>query len=140
MTVMKQLVSFLSKYLSPSQFFTANDVKQEIVLETKMAGIWQGYIHIDGKDIKPIWFLLKVSGSFEVFVSPFDKDPFRFTGIWEISDNYFSAAFNGSTDTCILEGVMNEEGNSIKGDIIIQGDLVEIIDSETTNGIFILKK
>jgi hypothetical protein len=137
---MKQLVRFLSKYLSPAQLFSTDVMEQEIDTETEMAGIWQGYIHVDGKDIKPIWFLLKDSGSFEVFVSPFDKDPFRLTGIWEISDNYFSAAFNGRTDKWILEGVMNEERNSIKGDIIIQGDLIEIIDSETTNGVFILKK
>ena len=137
---MKQFVNFLSKYLSPGYSGSTNQDEDILDIESGMAGIWQGYIHVDGKDIQPIWFLLKADGGFEVFVSPFEKDPFRFNGIWEINDNYFSAVFNGRTDTWILEGKMNEEADSIKGDIVIQGDLAEIIDSETTNGIFILKK
>jgi len=109
-------------------------------IELQMAGIWQGYMQVDGKEIQPVWFLLKADSGFEVFVSPFEKDPFRFSGLWEINDRYFSAVFNGRTDTWILEGVMNDEGDSIKGDVVIQGDLIEIIESDMSRGIFTLKK
>ena len=109
-------------------------------IELQMAGIWQGYMQVDGKEIQPVWFLLKADSGFEVFVSPFEKDPFRFSGLWEINDRYFSAVFNGRTDTWILEGVMNDERDSIKGDVIIQGDLIEIIESDMSRGIFTLKK
>jgi hypothetical protein len=49
------------------------------------------HIHVEGKDIKPIWFCEKDSGSFEYLYRHLISDPFRFNGIWEISDSYFSA-------------------------------------------------
>ena len=136
---MKQLASFLSRYFSPVEL-GSEVVSPEMDIELQMAGIWQGYMQVDGKEIQPVWFLLKADSGFEVFVSPFEKDPFRFSGLWEINDRYFSAVFNGRTDTWILEGVMNDEGDSIKGDVIIQGDLIEIIESDMSRGIFTLKK
>lgn len=137
---MKQFVNFLSRHLSPPRFSDVNHEEKVTNKETQMEGIWQGYLHLTGKDIRPIWFLLKAAGIFEVFVSPFDKDRFRFNGNWEVDGNYFSAVFNGRIDTWVLDGVMNENADLIKGDIVIQGDLAEIIESESTDGVFILKK
>ncbi len=137
---MKQLMDYLPKYFPGFSSFVPRRTVKISFRQKEIAGIWKGCLNMPEKASQTILFVLKDGGRFYVCVSPFNNDSFESTGTWQINGKYFSAAFSGATSQWIFKGMLDEKNKMIQGDISIEGDLFEIIESEKCSGMFVLER